>query len=72
MDVVTGVVAFLRVLPQLFSIIAKLGEFLSDSRTKAMLTDLEKTIDQLQEAKTTNERLQHTKSLMDLFGRLRG
>jgi len=65
-----GILTIIRLIPQLIALIGKFSEYVKKSKLEAWLSDLDQTIDHLEKAKTSQEKIDAAKRLADLTRRL--
>jgi truncated hemoglobin YjbI len=60
---ISGIIAFIQMLPRILMLMEKAGKAMSDARFHAWLEDLEKTIDRIEAAHTSKEKQDAAQSL---------
>jgi hypothetical protein len=70
MGTVEAVVAFLRALPDILRVLAKLGEWISRQETKSFFAELEGNIDVLSKATTRQQRVRAGRALLNTISKL--
>lgn len=66
----TGLVAFFRALPQIVSLLSRIGSFIESKRESAWLTDLEDALGKAEKAQSTEERINAARSLVSVIRKL--
>lgn len=69
-EVLTGLLALLKLIPQLIALSEKIGATIKEKKLDVWLDDLHKTIDRLDQAHTPEEKRAAARDLVDLTRRL--
>lgn len=67
MGAAAGIIAFLTALPKIIDLMNRLGNLIIANNMNAWITDLESTVNTLEAAKTSEEKLDAAKKLADLI-----